>query len=296
MNSKVERMAELAMKLGAKNLADYGSIKSRHDFTQRQLMACLILRIYLKTTYRGFIDLLEGHTGLREVLGMTTKLPHYTTLQKFSARRDVLAVAEAMIAQMGQAALRQAGPETEVAADATGLEMTNASAHFTSRAGRVRRKWKKVSVLVVCGLLMPLGMVVADGPGSDKTQAEELLHKGFTTAEEAGVLPAKLFADAGYDADWIHGVCRRGLGSAKLDQTCDVSKRWELGRLLPTWNDRTKAQEGRLWKALERRDILQWSQAGHGLHAQRPQGCQSGQGSGPASADLRHPSLEIRAS
>jgi hypothetical protein len=50
MNSKVERMAELAMKLGAKNLADYGSIKSRHDFTQRQLMACLILRIYLKTT------------------------------------------------------------------------------------------------------------------------------------------------------------------------------------------------------------------------------------------------------
>ena len=212
MNSKVERMAELAMKLGAKNLADYGSIKSRHDFTQRQLMACLILRIYLKTTYRGFIDLLEGHTGLREVLGMTTKLPHYTTLQKFSARRDVLAVAEAMIAQMGQAALRQAGPETEVAADATGLEMTNASAHFTSRAGRVGRKWKKVSVLVVCGLLMPLGMVVADGPGSDKTQAEELLHKGFTTAEEAGVLPAKLFADAGYDADWIHGVCREVWG------------------------------------------------------------------------------------
>jgi hypothetical protein len=45
MRSKVERVAELAMKLGAKHLADYGSIKSRHDFTQRQLMTCLILRI-----------------------------------------------------------------------------------------------------------------------------------------------------------------------------------------------------------------------------------------------------------
>jgi hypothetical protein len=66
---------------------------------------------------------------------MTEKLPHYTTLQKFSARRDVLAVAEAMIAQMGQAALQKAGPGTEVAADATGLEMTNASAHFTAGPG-----------------------------------------------------------------------------------------------------------------------------------------------------------------
>lgn len=74
----------------------------------------------LKTRCREFIDLLDGHTGLRKVLGMTGKPTHYTTLQKFNARRDVLAVAEAMIAQMGQVA-----PGTEVAADATGLEMTN---------------------------------------------------------------------------------------------------------------------------------------------------------------------------
>jgi hypothetical protein len=38
----VERVAELAMRLGGKHLADYGSARSRHDFTQRQLMACLI--------------------------------------------------------------------------------------------------------------------------------------------------------------------------------------------------------------------------------------------------------------
>ena len=34
----VERVAELAMKLGGKHLADYGSARSRHDFTQRQLI------------------------------------------------------------------------------------------------------------------------------------------------------------------------------------------------------------------------------------------------------------------
>src|ERR1039457_2999811 len=34
----VERVAELAMRLGGRHLADYGSTRNRHDFTQRQLM------------------------------------------------------------------------------------------------------------------------------------------------------------------------------------------------------------------------------------------------------------------
>jgi hypothetical protein len=45
----IEKVAEMAMQLGGKHLADYGATRSRHDFTQRQLMACLILRAYLKT-------------------------------------------------------------------------------------------------------------------------------------------------------------------------------------------------------------------------------------------------------
>ena len=100
MSSKVERIAELAMKLGNRHLAEYGAARSRHDFTQRQLMSCLILRSYLNTTYRGLVDLLGGHGKLRRILGMEEKLPHYTTLQKFSARKDVLAVTDAMIAQI----------------------------------------------------------------------------------------------------------------------------------------------------------------------------------------------------
>ena len=44
----IERVASLAMRLGGRHLADYGATRSRHDFTQRQLMACLILRAYLK--------------------------------------------------------------------------------------------------------------------------------------------------------------------------------------------------------------------------------------------------------
>ena len=160
---KLERVAELAMHLGGQHLAEYGSVRSRQDFTQRQLMSCLILRAYLKTTYRGLLEILAGHGRLRAVLGMEEKLPHCTTLQKFSARSRVLEIADALIARIGQVALRrQAKVEDEVAVaiDATGRETTVASAHFVSRAGRPRRRWVKLSLSVVCGCLFPLGLVL----------------------------------------------------------------------------------------------------------------------------------------
>jgi len=52
------KVAELAMRLSQRHLADYGAVTSRHDFTQRQLLSCLILRAYLKTTYRGVLEVL----------------------------------------------------------------------------------------------------------------------------------------------------------------------------------------------------------------------------------------------
>ncbi len=212
-SGKLEKVAELAMRLGGKHLADYGSARSRHDFTQRQLMSLLILRAYLKTTYRGLVELLEGHSRLRAVLGMQDKLPHYTTLQKFSARSEVLKIADAMIAQIGQAALRAQGrkqSEVSVAVDATGMETSVASAHFVSRSGRQRRRWVKVSLVVVCGLLFPTGMVMGWGPSSDKSDAPEVLEKSFAVPLDA--LPQRLYGDAGYDADWIHAYCREEHG------------------------------------------------------------------------------------
>lgn len=90
---QIEKVAHLAMRLSRPHLADYGATTSRHDFTQRQLMSCLILRAYLKTTYRGLLEILAGNGPLRECLGMQEKLPHFTTLQKFSARSQVMAIA-----------------------------------------------------------------------------------------------------------------------------------------------------------------------------------------------------------
>lgn len=212
MSSRIERVAQLAMELGQKHLAPYGSVKSRHDFTQRQLMSCLILKAYLKTSYRGLIDWLQGHGALRHVLGLEEKLPHYTALQKFSARKDVLAIAEALLARIGRAALRQQPGRAAVAMDSTGLEPTAARAHDLSRSGRRRSQYLKVSLSVVCGSLLPLGLVLDWGPNNDQCQARDLLEKTFRAA--GSHRPERLLADAGDDADWVHRVCREEWGVA----------------------------------------------------------------------------------
>ena len=203
----IERVAALAMQLGSRHLADYGATRSRHDFTQRQLMACLILRAYTKTTYRGLLEVLSVSPSLRQALSLQDKLPHYSTLAKFSSRSQVLEIADAMIHSIGQAAFQQTTEPAAAAMDATGLETTTASAHFQCRRGGERRKWVKISTIILCGSLLPMSLVMAWGPTNDKCQARELMAKAQSVA-----MPDTLYADAGYDAEWIHAQCREEWG------------------------------------------------------------------------------------
>lgn len=225
----VEWVTALAMRLGQRHLADYGATRSRHDFTQRQLMTCLILRAYLKTTYRGVLDLLAASARLRERMGLTDKLPHFTTLQKFSARSQVLAIAQKLVADIGQAAAAQASGEVVAAMDATGLTRTTVSDYFTSRRGRKFRKWVKVAVVVVCGSLLPAALTIDLKPTHDCVQARALLAQA-----QAARQPATLLADAGYDAEWIHRHCR---------------EHWGVKSVIPAIQRRPDGTRGGKWRA-----------------------------------------------
>ena len=206
----IEAVARLAMRLSRPHLADYGATRSRHDFTQRQLLSCLIVRAYLKTTYRGVLEFLEISPSLRRELGFEEKLPHYTTLQKFSARSQVVQIVQLLIARIGTAALEQSA-HPAAAMDSTGLATTTASAYFQSRQGQKRRSWAKLSVIVLCGSLLPLAMVVDRGPSNDRVQVPELLRQAQATGPVE-----RLYADAGYDAEWIHAQCREQWGAESL--------------------------------------------------------------------------------
>lgn len=198
---------KLSMKLARMHLSPYGSYKSRHDFTQPQLMTCLVLRAYWKTTYRRVIEQLEVSGELRRAMGLK-QLPNYSTLNKFAHRVGVLEVLDAVLATLAEAAQAADGSACkEAAMDATGLETSSASAHYVSRSGRKRRGFVKVSVLVLGSSLIPASAVFGYGPGNDKTHARELMDKAACS-----VTPDILYADPGYDAEWVHRYCHKDWG------------------------------------------------------------------------------------
>jgi hypothetical protein len=198
-------VAELSLQLARRYMQPYSHPKSPHKFTQAQLMACLVLRAYLKTTYRGVIEVLETSDKLQKCLGLR-RLPHYSTLKYFADRAGTLEIVDAMLAELvGQIA----SDDAEVAIDSTGIETTSASAYFQTRSGRKRKKYVKLSVCVLCGSMLPAGLVVSWGPCNDKAVARSLLDKS-----SAAMQPRTLFADAGYDAEWVHEYCRNDWGVA----------------------------------------------------------------------------------
>jgi hypothetical protein len=262
----IEQVAEMAMRLSQPHLADYGATTSRHDFTQRQLMSCLILRAYLKTTYRGVLDLLAASQSLRAILGLEDKLPHYTTLQKFSARSQVLAIVQQMLQRIGsQVAGQSASPS--VAMDATGLARTTVSDYFCSRRGRRFRRWVKVSVMVVCGSLLPVALQVDLKPTHDCVQARSLLAQARPVIQ-----PARLYADAGYDAEWLHEYCREQWG---VESVIPAVPRRADGTAGGKWRSQMSAQYLQQAKFGRRWDVESFFSAlkrtmGSALNARRP--------------------------
>jgi hypothetical protein len=199
----IEAVAELAMRLSQPHLADYGANTSRHDFTQRQLMSCLVLRAYLKTTYRGLLEVLAVSAQLRQCLGLEDKLPHFTTLYKFSRRSKVTEIVQVLIGKIGLAASQREQAPGAAAMDSTGFSCGTASEYFRTRSGGRPRSWVKLSVIVLTTSLLPVGLVTTLGPSNDRVQVPALLQQAQAVSR-----PSILYADAGYDAEWIHARCR----------------------------------------------------------------------------------------
>src|SRR5262249_43279134 len=79
------RVARQALAVATDTLAPYAHRYSPKKFTQPQLFACLVLKTFLKTDYRGVTAHLADHSDLRAALGLGA-VPHFTTLQKASRR------------------------------------------------------------------------------------------------------------------------------------------------------------------------------------------------------------------
>jgi hypothetical protein len=85
MTKSPRAVAREALDLARNALPAFSSKFSRQDFTQHQLFALAVLKTFLKTDYRGLVQILLDFSELREDLGLD-KVPHYSTLCKAAQR------------------------------------------------------------------------------------------------------------------------------------------------------------------------------------------------------------------
>lgn len=240
-------VARAALDAAQRVLPFYTHPNSPKVFTQHQLFACLVLKNFWKTDYRGVVAQLADHPDLCAVLRLK-HVPHFTTLQKANrhllASRPVQRVLESTI-RMHYGRRRRVASS---AVDSTGLECTAASGYFVRRRHRVSLPWKTVvyhrypKLGVVCDTSCHfiLSIRVGRGPRPDVDELVPLL-----TDAVRSMLIDCLTADAGYDSEANHRFARECCGvrtiiPAKHGRPTDKPASGRYRRLMQTRFDDAK--------------------------------------------------------
>jgi len=195
-------VARLALLVCRRQLNDYSCPKSKHTFTQPQLLACLILKAYKKLTYRGIVELLDASDALRESLGLA-RVPVHTTLKEFADRVLSPRLLDTLVGEVLALLVENGLVVREVAVDSTGVEASCASAHFISRSKRARNGYVKLSLAVACTSIVLVSLAISMGPSNDLCEAREVLWRAASRCR-----PDWVWADRGFDAEWFHTFCR----------------------------------------------------------------------------------------
>jgi hypothetical protein len=219
LTSKSPRAVALeALAAGEMALPAYSHPCSPKKFTQPQLFACLVLKAFFRTDYRGVVAVLADWQDLVAALGLKS-VPHFTTLQKACDRLLCFGPAQDLLRATVS---RHLGDEPHVelaAADSTGLEAGQVSPYFVRRRAKGQKapenphqttsytRFPKAELVVDCATHVVLAAVTAVGPRPDTNRLPVLLLCAL-----AHSTIATLLADAGYDWERAHEVARDGCG------------------------------------------------------------------------------------
>jgi Transposase DDE domain len=208
------RVARQALAAGTDALPLYPHKYSPKKYTQPQLFACLVLKTFFKTDYRGLAAQLADLSDLPRVLGLR-QVPHFTTLQKAAARL----LRQPRARRLLQATIRRyfgrRRRRPRVAFDSSGLDCGHASRYFIRRRVRKGSPWQtvaysryaKLELSVDCGSHMIVGVLTSRGPRVDTDRFVPLLD-----ATLEAVRPERVVADAGYDSEANHRYARQRHG------------------------------------------------------------------------------------
>jgi transposase len=199
-------------------LSDYAHRFSPKKFTQPQLLACLILKEFFKTDYRGIEAILADSPQLLDAIELKA-VPHFTTLQKAAVRLTRKAPADRLLDATIRLAIRTKTMKRRVALaamDGTGLESRHISRYFIKRCKRggnplyqttTYRRYPKLGSVCDCDSHIILSVVTSRGPSPDCLHYQEAL------VDALGRIRINvLLADAGYDSEQAHVFARKEHG------------------------------------------------------------------------------------
>jgi hypothetical protein len=203
-------VARQALAVGTNSLPLYAHRYSPKLYTQPQLFACLVLKTFCKTDYRGIAQQLRDFSDLRRVLGLE-RVPHFTTLQKASRRLLRQPHARRVLRNTVRRFFGRRRRSRRVALDSSGFDCGHASRYFIRRRSRTENPWKtvaysryaKLELSVDCQSHVIVGVLTSRGPRVDVDRFVPLLD-----ATLENMRPRRAVADAGYDSEPNHRYAR----------------------------------------------------------------------------------------
>ena len=214
--NKYIKFLEVSLKtVQSSRLNLYSCNYSKHIYTQHQLLVLVLLKEYISTDYRDFVELIDLMKDIKEKLDLD-KIPHFTTLQKFVSRipSSLFNLTLSKVLKL----FYSHGENVPITAiDATGFTSSYASHYYSRRTGKLRRSFLKTSISVDTDKKVVLGWKISQKTYHDVKHAKALIRQSNKSRKsECYVM------DKGYDSEKIHALIREEI---KADSIIPLRKR-----------------------------------------------------------------------
>ncbi len=198
----VKRLASCLKRLSVRK---YNSKYSKRVFNNWIHVILLALRQRMDKSYREFCDIIDVCTEILDLLGIS-KVPHFTTLQKAAKRLRANFLEKVMAGFI----LFTMTINVRTGIDATGLQATRASAHYTTvlkknkKSRRKIKKYIKLTTYVDLDKQIIVSQKIRRSPAHDNRDFKSVVFKGKKILSKAKKKIKSVDADKGYDAEENH--------------------------------------------------------------------------------------------
>ncbi len=210
MNKKKEKkyiklVKQLTGCLKRLKVRKHNSKYSKKTFNNWIHIILLALRQRMDKSYREFCDIMDVCTEILDLLGVN-KTPHFTTLQKAAKRLRASFLEKVMAGFI----LFTMTINIRTGIDATGLQATRASAHYTTvlkknkKSRRKIKKYIKLTTYVDLDKQLIVSQKIRRSPAHDNRDFKPVVFKGKKILSKAKKKIKSVDADKGYDAEENH--------------------------------------------------------------------------------------------